>query len=70
MAERKYDFGFAIDWMRKDLGICLQEAEKHNLDLSLVKTVDTRYWALQEQGKGRMDTSALIESLRETSISK
>ncbi|MBB1487777.1 NAD(P)-dependent oxidoreductase [Oceanospirillum sediminis] len=66
MAERKYDFGFAIDWMRKDLGICLQEAAKHNLDLKLTQEVDKRYASLQDKGLGRMDTSVLFESVRET----
>ncbi|MBV7298938.1 NAD(P)-dependent oxidoreductase [Enterovibrio paralichthyis] len=63
MAEGKFDFGFAIDWMRKDLGICLEEAKKHGLSLSLTESVDSRYADLQQQGLGRMDTSVLIKSL-------
>lgn len=66
MAKREYDFGFAINWMRKDLGICLQEAEKHALHMPLVEDTDRRYADLQTQGKGRMDTSVLIESFRQS----
>ncbi|RBW65052.1 NAD(P)-dependent oxidoreductase [Vibrionales bacterium C3R12] len=63
MAQDSFDFGFAIDWMRKDLSICLDEAKRHELDLPLTKTVDAQYEALQKMGLGRMDTSALIKSL-------
>ncbi|MCE0494840.1 NAD(P)-dependent oxidoreductase [Vibrio salinus] len=64
MAQEKFDFGFAIDWMRKDLGICLNEAKLHSLALPLTESVDTRYQSLQEKGLGRMDTSVLIESYK------
>lgn len=64
MAKDKFDFGFAIDWMRKDLGFCLQEAERLGVELPLTKDVDQRYASLQEQGLGRMDTSVLIKSLK------
>ncbi|MDA0148947.1 NAD(P)-dependent oxidoreductase [Vibrio sp. LaRot3] len=64
MAQDKFDFGFAIDWMRKDLGFCLQEAERFNLELPLTKQVDQRYAELQKQGLGRMDTSVLIKALK------
>ncbi|WP_429740375.1 NAD(P)-dependent oxidoreductase [Enterovibrio makurazakiensis] len=62
MAQDKFDFGFAIDWMRKDLGICLDEAKRHDLTLSLTQEVDSKYASLQEQGLGRMDTSVLIKA--------
>jgi 3-hydroxyisobutyrate dehydrogenase len=62
MSEDKFDFGFAIDWMRKDLGICLHEAQKHNLALPLTTKVDDQYKFLQSQGLGRMDTSVLIKA--------
>jgi len=62
MAKREFDFGFAIDWMRKDLGICLNEAEKHGLELPLTKQVDGEYAQLQQQGFNRMDTSVLIKA--------
>ncbi|WP_394251267.1 NAD(P)-dependent oxidoreductase [Vibrio profundi] len=62
MAEDKFDFGFAIDWMRKDLGICLNEAQKHDLELPLTQEVDAQYADLQAKGLGRMDTSVLIKA--------
>lgn len=62
MAEDKFDFGFAIDWMRKDLGICLNEAQKHDLALPLTQEVDELYADLQAKGLGRMDTSVLIKA--------
>ncbi|EPJ45794.1 MAG: 3-hydroxyisobutyrate dehydrogenase [Osedax symbiont Rs1] len=63
MGQDKFDFGFAIDWMRKDLGICLEEAASHNLELLLTQDVDRRYAKLQAAGFGRMDTSSLVKSL-------
>lgn len=62
MAANKFDFGFAIDWMRKDLGFCLDQANNNGLQLPLVEAVDQRYQQLQQQGHGRLDTSALILS--------
>lgn len=64
MAADKFDFGFAIDWMRKDLGICLQEALSYGLQLPLTEDVDKRYAQLQKQGMGRMDTSVLVRSYK------
>ncbi|CED71215.1 6-phosphogluconate dehydrogenase [Aliivibrio wodanis] len=62
MAERKFDFGFAIDWMRKDLSICLNEANQHNLSLPMTQEIDRSYALLQDLNLGRMDTSILIKS--------
>ncbi|EOD79889.1 2-hydroxy-3-oxopropionate reductase [Grimontia indica] len=62
MAQDKFDFGFAIDWMRKDLGICLDEATGKGIELPLTKEVDEKYASLQAQGLGRMDTSVLIKA--------
>ncbi|STO98258.1 NAD(P)-dependent oxidoreductase [Grimontia hollisae] len=62
MSQDKFDFGFAIDWMRKDLGICLDEAASKGIELPLTKDVDQKYAALQAQGLGRMDTSVLIKA--------
>jgi 3-hydroxyisobutyrate dehydrogenase len=62
MSGGQFDFGFAIDWMRKDLGFCINEAEKYQLDLSMTKQVDQLYANLQQQGLGRMDTSVLIKA--------
>ncbi len=69
MAQDKFDFGFAIDWMRKDLAICLDEAKTHGIDLPLTKEVDLEYQTLQQQGLGRMDTSVLIKAIEEKATS-
>lgn len=63
MAKGQFDFGFAIDWMRKDLGIVLEEAQRLNVHLPLAKETDQRYAQLQAEGLGRMDTSVLIKAL-------
>lgn len=63
MLEDQFDFGFAIDWMRKDLDICLQQAEKIGAVLPCTADVNQRYADLQEMGGGRWDTSALIKRL-------
>ncbi len=60
MMDGEFDFGFAVDWMRKDLGICLDEAKKHGLELPLARMVDGEYEKLQEKGCQRKDTSVLI----------
>lgn len=61
MSQGKFDFGFAIDWMHKDLNICLSEAKQMGIDLPLTQQVDSEYQTLQQQGLGRMDTSALFK---------
>lgn len=63
MAEGKFDFGFAIDWMRKDLGICSEEAQRNGSLTPVAKLVDGYYAELQEQGEQRSDTSVLIKRL-------
>ncbi len=63
MSEEKFDFGFAIDWMRKDLGFAMEEARRYNLPLPMTETVDQAYARLQARGHGRSDTSALILDL-------
>jgi len=60
MMKGEFDFGFAVDWMRKDLGICLDEAKKYGLDLPLAKSVDAEYAKLQHRGCHQDDTSVLI----------
>ena len=60
MLEGKFDFGFAVDWMRKDLGIVLDEASRNGADLPVTKAVDGFYKEVQEMGGGRLDTSSLI----------
>ena len=64
MAADQFDFGFAVDWMRKDLGICLAEARANGATLSVTALVDQFYGRIQQQGGGRWDTSSLIRLLR------
>jgi 3-hydroxyisobutyrate dehydrogenase len=64
MLDGKFDFGFAIDWMRKDLGICLAEARRNGAQLPVTAVVDQFYAKLQDRGAGRQDTSSLIELLK------
>ncbi len=61
MMNNEFDFGFAVDWVRKDLAICFEEAEKLGLELPLAKQIDARYKDLQERGYARADTSVLIK---------
>lgn len=67
MAKGEFDFGFAIDWMRKDLAICLEQADEYGIQLKLTEEVDQYYAALQQQGFGHMDTSALVKAMSEKS---
>jgi 3-hydroxyisobutyrate dehydrogenase-like beta-hydroxyacid dehydrogenase len=64
MAADKFDFGFAVDWMRKDLGICTAEARANGAALPVTALVDQFYARIQAQGGGRWDTSSLIRLLR------
>ena len=65
MAQDKFDFGFAIDWMIKDLGFCLDEAERQGIQLPLTEKANNAYKALSAQGQGRMDTSVLMKAVVE-----
>lgn len=56
----QYEFGFAVDWMRKDLGICLDEAKRNGARLPVTALVDQFYADVQQQGGGRWDTSSLL----------
>ncbi len=67
MLEGKFDFGFAVDWMRKDLGICLATADEIGAPLPVTALVDQFYKDVQGIGGGRWDTSSLIERLRRLS---
>ena len=64
MIEDKFEFGFAVDWMRKDLKIALDEAKKNNSLLPVTKMVDQYYSEVQEMGGNRWDTSSLIKRFR------
>ncbi len=66
MIAGKFDFGFAIDWMRKDLSICLAEARANGAALPVTAIVDQFYAQLQRRGEGRADTSSLIRLLNES----
>ncbi len=64
MIAGKFDFGFAVDWMRKDLGICLDEARRNGAHLPVTALVDQFYSDVQELGGRRWDTSSLIARLK------
>jgi 3-hydroxyisobutyrate dehydrogenase len=63
MIARKFDFGFAVDWMRKDLAICLDEARRNGASLPVAALVDQFYGEIQSRGGRRWDTSSLITRL-------
>ena len=63
MSEGKFDFGFAVDWMRKDLSICLGEARRNGASLPVAALVDQFYGEVQRMGGNRWDTSSLIARL-------
>jgi 3-hydroxyisobutyrate dehydrogenase len=63
MNEGKFDFGFAVDWMRKDLGICMEEAKRNGASLPVTEVVDGFYADVQKMGGSRWDTSSLIARL-------
>ncbi|ESR26735.1 NAD(P)-dependent oxidoreductase [Lutibaculum baratangense] len=64
MAAGTFDFGFAVDWMRKDLGICLEEAKNNGTTLPVTALVDQFYVDVQKMGGNRWDTSSLIARLK------
>jgi 3-hydroxyisobutyrate dehydrogenase-like beta-hydroxyacid dehydrogenase len=63
MIDGEFDFGFAVDWMRKDLAIALDEAERLGIELDMTKLVDGYYAEVQAMGGSRWDTSSLIARL-------
>ncbi len=70
MAQDKYDFGFAIDWMIKDLGFCLDEAERLGMSLPLTSQTIESYKTLSENGEGRSDTSVLMKAIAKSALNK
>ena len=64
MAADAFDFGFAVDWMRKDLGLVLAEAQRNGARLPVTALVDQFYGDVQHMGGGRWDTSSLVRRLR------
>jgi 3-hydroxyisobutyrate dehydrogenase len=63
MSEGKFEFGFAVDWMRKDLAICQDEAKGNGASLPVTTVVDGFYAEIQQMGGKRWDTSSLIARL-------
>jgi len=63
MNDNKFDFGFAVDWMRKDLGIIMDEAKRNGAIIEIAKIIDGYYAEVQKMGGNRWDTSALIARL-------
>ncbi|MFY9287978.1 MAG: NAD(P)-dependent oxidoreductase [Alphaproteobacteria bacterium] len=64
MVDSKFNFGFAIDWMRKDIGICLNEAKKNGASLPITALIDQFYSEMQHMGANKLDTSSLILRLQ------
>ena len=64
MIDDKFEFGFAVDWMRKDLKIALEEAKKNNSPLPITEVIDKYYSEVQDMGGNRWDTSSLIRRFR------
>jgi len=63
MLDNQFDFGFAVDWMRKDLSLCFDEAARNDSELPVSKLVDDYYAEVQANGGGRLDTSCLVTRL-------
>jgi len=63
MLKDEFEFGFAVDWMRKDLGICLEESKKNGAELPIASVINDYYGEIQEMGGGRWDTSSLLRRL-------
>jgi 3-hydroxyisobutyrate dehydrogenase-like beta-hydroxyacid dehydrogenase len=64
MIQGKFDFGFAVDWMRKDLGIAMDEAKNNGSELPITKIIDSYYSEVQKNSGNRFDTSSLITRLK------
>ena len=64
MVQGKFDFGFAVDWMRKDLGLVLDEGRRNGAKLPVTALVDQFYGDVQTMGGNRWDTSSLIKRLK------
>ena len=64
MVDDKFDFGFAVDWMRKDLNLAMDEARRNGARLPVTALVDQFYADVQQMGGNRWDTSSLLKRLR------
>src|SRR5262249_29676269 len=65
MVRDEFDFGFAVDWMRKDLRICLDEAAELGAKLPMTASIETMYAELQRLGANRLDATSIIRLLRD-----
>ena len=65
MLSGEYEHGFAVDWMRKDLGIAMKEAENNTANIDITKTIDQYYKEVQAMGGSRWDTSSLLKRLQD-----
>ena len=63
MLKDEFEFGFAVDWMCKDLGFCIDESEKNGATLPITRIINDYYAEIQAMGGGRWDTSSLIRRL-------
>ena len=63
MVDNKFDFGFAVDLMRKDLSITFDQAKEYGIDLEITKIVDDFYSEIQKMGGNKYDTSSLVKRL-------
>ena len=63
MLKNQFEFGFAVDWMRKDLGLCMEEAERNHSELPITRIIDGYYAEIQAAGGNRHDTSSLVTRL-------
>jgi 3-hydroxyisobutyrate dehydrogenase len=68
MIANEFDFGFAVDWMRKDLGLCFEEASRNGSELPVSKIVDGYYAQVQANGGSRYDTSSLVTLLKRNDL--
>jgi 3-hydroxyisobutyrate dehydrogenase-like beta-hydroxyacid dehydrogenase len=64
MVDDKFEFGFAVDWMRKDLGLVMDECNRNGARVPSIALIDQFYADVQKMGGGRWDTSSLIKRLR------
>ena len=69
MLNNEFEFGFAVDWMRKDLGLCMEEAERNNSELPITRIIDGYYAEIQAAGGNRHDTSSLVTRLPRKDLS-
>ena len=65
MLSGEYEHGFAVDWMRKDLGITIKEAENNRANIDTTRIIDQYYQEVQAMGGNRWDTSSLLKRLKD-----